>query len=96
MEIVDVTSTSVTLQWLPPKYPNGVITKYSIEYNGKLIDDFGGKVSDKMSGTIEELLSDTVYIFKLKAYTIMGSGSSDSVTVKTRKLKFNNDAHFGF
>ena len=94
MEIVDVTSTSVTLQWMPPKYPNGVIIKYSIESNEKFIDDFGGKVSDKMFGTIEELLSDTVYVFELKAYTIIGSGSSASITIKTRKL--NHDAHVGF
>ena len=91
MEIVAVTSTSVNLRWMPPEYPNGVIIKYSISSNGRFIDDFGGKVSDKMSGEIKKLLPDTVYVFELKAYTIIGSGLSASITVKTRKL--NNDVH---
>ena len=86
LEVDTVTSTSVTLQWMPPDFPNGVITKYSIEYNGKFIDEFGGKVSDKMMGTIEGLSSDTAYVLELKAYTRIGAGPSASVTEKTRKL----------
>ena len=86
LEVDTVTSTSVTLQWMPPDFPNGVITKYSVEYNGKFIDEFGGKVSDRMMGTIEGLLSNTAYVLELKAYTRIGAGPSASVTEKTRKL----------
>ena len=80
-----VTSTSVTLQWMPPTYPNGVITKYSVHYDGIGIDPFGN-VSDKMMNTIEGLSPDTQYVFEMKAYTRVGEGLPNFVAVKTRKL----------
>ena len=85
MKIVAVTSTSVTLQWRAPKYPNGVITKYSVHCNGIDIDEFGD-VSDKMIGTIEGLSPDTSYVIKLKAYTRVGPGLPVRLSIKTRKL----------
>ena len=75
---------------MPPKYPNGVITQYSIEYNGKIIDKFGGDVSDKMTGTIEGLSPDTDYVFKMKAYTRVGPGPHFALPVRTCKL-LNSD-----
>ena len=43
LEIPSVTSISVTLQWMPPKTPNGVITRYSIQYGETIINNFGVK-----------------------------------------------------
>ena len=80
-----VTSTSVTLQWMPPTYPNGVITKYSVHYDGVGIDPFGN-VSDKMMNTVEGLSPDTQYVFEMKAYTLVGEGLPNFVAIKTRKL----------
>ena len=80
-----VTSTSVTLQWKPPTYPNGIITRYSVYFDEKGIDPFGN-VSDKMMNTIEGLSPDTQYIFEMKAYTRVGEGLPNFVAVKTRKL----------
>ena len=71
---------------MPPKYPNGDITQYSIEYDGKVVENFGGDVSDTMNGVIEELSPDTDYVFKLKAHTKVGSGPSVNLPVKTCKL----------
>ena len=71
---------------MPPKYPNGVITQYSIEYDGKVIDQFGGDVSDTMNGVIEGLSPDTDYVIKLKAHTRLGSGPPVNLPVKTSKL----------
>ena len=85
MEISSVTSSSVTLEWNPPKNSNGVITGYSIHYDGVDIDPFGG-VSDRMTATIEGLSPDTVYVLKMKAYTRVGPGPPVSFTVKTHKL----------
>ena len=85
MEINFVTSSSVTLKWKPPKYTNGVITKYSIHYDGVDIDHFG-VVSDTMIDTIEGLSPDNVYVLKMKAHTRVGPGPPVSFTVKTRKL----------
>ena len=83
----------MTLQWKPPKYPNGVITRYSIEYDGLDVDNFVSDASDKMIGIIEGLSPDTPYLFKLKAHTRVGPGPAVSLSVKTRKL-LNNDACF--
>ena len=83
----------MTLQWKPPKYPNGIITQYSIEYDGLDVDDFGSDVSDKMTGIIEGLSPNTLYAFKLKAHTRVGPGPAVSLPVKTRKL-LNNEACF--
>ena len=92
LKIVTVTSTSVTLQWMPPKYPNGIITHYSIHSGGIVIDNFGD-VSDKMIGTIEGLSPDAAYVLQLQPHTRVGPGPPASLVVKTRKL-LNNDAHY--
>ena len=86
LEIVTDTSTSLTLQWMPPKYPNGVITRYSIHHDKIDIDVFGNKFLDKMIGTIERLSPDTEYVLKLKAYTRVGVGPPVSLAVRTCKL----------
>ena len=86
LEVVTVTSTSVTLQWMPPTYPNGIITHYSIHCDGMACGDFGNDVSDKMMSVIEGLSPDTDYVFEMKAYTRVGSGPSVSIPVKTRKF----------
>ena len=31
--IVDVTDTTVTLSWMPPDPPNGIITNYRVQYS---------------------------------------------------------------
>ena len=77
---------------MPPEYPNGVITKYSVHFHGMDIDDFGGDTadrSDKMTGTIEGLSPDTVYALEMKAYTRIGPGPPVSLPVKTRKSLTN-------
>ena len=71
---------------MPPKYPNGVITQYSIEYDEKVVDKFGGVVSDTMNGVIEGLSPDTDYVFKLRAHTRVGSGPPVNLPIKTCKL----------
>ena len=88
MEIVpdSVTPNSVTLQWIPPKYPNGVITRYSINYNGKHIEAFGEYKSNKMIGTIKGLTPSTEYVMEMKAYTRVGPGPPFSLPMRTCKL----------
>ena len=88
METVTVASTSVTLQWIPPEFSNGVITKYSLHYNGMDIDKFGSNanISDRMMGTVDGLSPNTMYVFEMKAYTMMGAGPPVYLAVKTREL----------
>ena len=86
LEIVSATSTIVTLQWMPPKYPNGDIIRYAVHCDGKHIDAFGDHVSDKMIGSIDGLTPDTEYVIELTAYTRVGPGPPFSLPVKTCKL----------
>ena len=86
MEKHTVTSTSVTLKWKPPKYSNGIITRYFIHYDGVDIDDFGDMSGDKMTGTVKGLTPDTVYSLKMRAYTRVGPGPPVNLAVKTCKL----------
>ena len=83
LEAVSVTSSSVTLQWIPPKTTNGVITGYSIKYSGIVINNFG---NNTLMGTVEGLSPDTEYDMKLNAHTCVGAGPPSSLTVKTCKL----------
>ena len=77
------------LQWIPPEFPNGVITQYSIHSNGIDIDNFGSSdanISNRMIGTVDGLSPNTVYVFEMKAHTEMGAGPPVHLAVKTRKL----------
>ena len=81
-----VTSTTVTLQWMPPETPNGVITHYSVQYGGTVIDNFGSETLNRLMGTIEGLSPNTQYVLHLTAHTRVGPGPPTSLSVKTGML----------
>ena len=78
-----VSSSSVKLQWKPPKTPNGVITQYSIQLNEINAINF---VNNTLMDTIEGLSPDTEYVLQLRAHTALGAGPSSSITFLTCKL----------
>ena len=82
MRITAITSSFVTLQWRPPKTPNGIIIHYSIQYNETTIADLGSNVMY----TIEVLSPDTVYVLQLRAHTVVGAGPPSNLTIVTCKL----------
>ena len=88
LEVALVTSHSVTLQWIPPEPHNGVITRYSLQYDGSVIDNFGSKSGNIMMGTMEPLSPNTEYVVQLKAHTRVGSGLPSNLAVKTCKLLY--------
>ena len=71
---------------MPPETPNGVITHYSVQYNGRRINNFGSITVTKMMGIVEGLSPNTEYLIQLRAHTRVGGGPSASLTVKTGKL----------
>ena len=83
MEVAYINSSSVTLQWRPPEPTNGVITQYSILYDGMTITNFGNNM---LMGTIEGLLPDTEYDVQMRAHTRVGAGLPTSITFLTCKL----------
>ena len=88
MKVSSVTSSTVTLQWEPPETPNGLITKYSIQYDGSLyvFDNVGSVTLNRLMGTVERLSPDTEYVLQLRTHTKVGPGSPASLTVKTSKF----------
>ena len=90
LEVIHVNSTSATLQWRPPTTLNGVITQYSILYNGINVTNFGSNMlmdaNNMLMDTIEGLSPDTVYVLELRAHTGAGAGPSSSITFLTCKL----------
>ena len=85
LKAVSITTSSVTLQWMPPETTNGVITQYSIQHGDTVINDFGNKVntSDAILHTVGELSPDTEYELQLRAHTNVGAGPPCSLTFKT-------------
>ena len=88
--IVEVTDTTVTVSWMPPSMPNGIITNYRVQF--PRIGSSGNIVRDTMNNismyTVTGLASNTEYTFEVRAFTRVGSGpfSDDTVTVHTSKL----------
>ena len=76
----------MTLQCIPPETPNGLITKYSLQYNGSVIDNFGSVTLNRLTGTVEGLSPDTKYVLQLRAHTKVGPGPPVSLNFQTSKL----------
>ena len=83
LEKLSVNLNSVTLQWMPPETPNGVITHYSIQLDGTNISNVSSSV---LMYTIEGLSPDTVYVLQLRAHTGAGAGPPSNITIVTCKL----------
>ncbi|XP_054724817.1 neogenin-like isoform X2 [Uloborus diversus] len=89
-------SSSVSLQWQPPKQPNGQITGYVVFYttdNTQRDRDWvvEGVIGDKLSAIISNLMPDTTYYFKIQARNTKGYGPlSSEVVYKTPPGLANN------
>jgi len=75
----------MTLSWLAPDAPNGIITQYELQYSicgDSVFINVTSTVMDNNShiGIIEGLLPVAVYSLTIRAYTVVGSGPfSDNV-----------------
>ncbi|XP_033124237.1 neogenin-like [Anneissia japonica] len=80
---------AITVNWLPPAKPNGIINAYIIMYsiNPNLEDeDWVVQVTDggDLTRTLHGLVGSTRYYFKMKASTIKGWGPvSNAVSMRT-------------
>ena len=84
--VTSVTSTTVTLQWMPPDTTNCLITHYSVQYDETMINNFGTKTLNGWTGIVKGLSPDTEYKVNLKAHTRVGQGPPASLSVKTGML----------
>ena len=83
MEIVSINSSSVTLQWRTPEFPNGVVTHYFLQLNESDIVNISSNVLMYTKGGLSP---DTVYVLQLRAHTGVGAGPPSGRTFVTSKL----------
>ena len=89
--IVSITNTTVSLSWMPPDTPNGIITQYQLQYRRS--DSSTNITSLNISNanltyTVTGLSSNTEYLFIVRAFTVVGHGNaSNEVNDYTSKLK---------
>ena len=89
--IVDVTDTTVTLSWMPPDPPNGIITQYQIQYRRTSSGgSFGNnQMTTDLTYTVTGLMTGTQYDLRVRAFTVVGRGPpSNVVTAFVGKLKY--------
>ena len=82
---VDVTDTTVTLSWMSPDPPNGIITYYRVQYrkSDSSSTNYNSIYTDTtgLTYTVTGLSTNTEYDFKVRADTVVGhSGPSNVVT----------------
>ena len=81
------TDTTVTLSWMPPDPPNGIITDYQVQYrSGDDSDMQQNTMNDVTNYKVTGLVNNTEYEFQVGAFTAVGGGLfSDKVTARTSK-----------
>ena len=92
----DITYTTVTLSWMAPIMPNGILTRYDLEY----IEEGAGLFSrvfptaSELSYTIPGLMPSTTYRFRVAAVTIVGRGPYTISITNSTLSKFT--IHFSY
>ena len=90
--IVDVTDTTVTLSWISPDPPNGIITNYRVQHrrsdsNSPDYTSIDTRTND-LTYTVTGLSTNTEYNFRIRADTVVGhSQPSNVVTTLVGTLK---------
>ena len=90
--VVDSTNTTVTLSWMPPDPPNGIITQYQVQYRrnnarDSFTDNEVNISATDRTYTVTGLMIATEYRFRVRAFTAVGRGDpSNSVDVFIGKL----------
>ena len=88
--VISNTDATVTLSWMPPEMPRGIITQYQMEYRSCNNSDFISLniTNSILTYTVTGLTSNTEYVFRVRAFTVVGHGPpSNEVTRFTSKLQ---------
>ena len=84
---MDATDTTVTIAWIPPDPPNGIIIQYQVQYrrNDGNDDSFSDNEVNitatdltDLTYTVTRLMTATQYRFRVRASTIVGRGDSSN------------------
>ena len=81
--IVDVTETTVTLSWMSPDPPNGIITNYQVQYrrSDSSSPDYTSidTNTNDLTYTVTGLSTNTEYDFRVRADTLVGRSEPSNV-----------------
>ena len=86
-----VTYTTVTLSWMEPDMPNGIIMNYHLQYR---IANSGSRyyilfpIDDQLTRMVTGLSPTTEYEFRVAATTIVGRGNYTSVITAATLSEF--------
>ena len=89
--IVDVTDTTVTLSWMPPDPPNGIITSYRVQYKRSDHSSYSSidTMNTDLTYTVTGLITNTEYDFRVRADAAVGrSEPTNVVTALVGKLQY--------
>uniref|UniRef100_A0A3B4GXH9 Ephrin type-B receptor 3 n=1 Tax=Pundamilia nyererei TaxID=303518 RepID=A0A3B4GXH9_9CICH len=70
VHLMAATASTMSLSWLPPEKPNGIILDYEIKYHEKVSAD----VRERLNARIEGLKAGTPYVVQVRARTVAGYG----------------------
>uniref|UniRef100_A0A665X4C5 Ephrin type-B receptor 3 n=1 Tax=Echeneis naucrates TaxID=173247 RepID=A0A665X4C5_ECHNA len=71
VHLMAATASTMSLSWLPPEKPNGIILDYEIKYHEKVS-------SNRSNARIEGLKAGTPYVVQVRARTVAGYGRYSS------------------
>ena len=86
--VVNITDTTVTLSWMPPNPPNGIIIGYQVQYRRDNSSDLISLDTNdtSLNYTVTGLTNNVDYVFSVRAYTAVGYGAySSEVTAHASK-----------
>ena len=81
LKVVNVTDTTVTLSWMSPDPPNGIITNYQVQYrrsDSSSYTSIDTNTTD-LTYTVTGLMTDTEYVFRVRADTQAGRSYPSNV-----------------
>ncbi|KAM7116522.1 phosphatidylinositol phosphatase PTPRQ [Molossus nigricans] len=82
VEVTDVSAHEISLKWLPPEKPNGIIVAYEVLY--KNMDTLFMKNTSTTSIILRDLKPHTLYNISVRSYTRLGHGNQLSSLLSVR------------
>ncbi|XP_014387164.1 PREDICTED: phosphatidylinositol phosphatase PTPRQ isoform X1 [Myotis brandtii] len=82
VEVTDVTAHEISLKWLPPEKPNGIIVAYEVLY--KNMDSLFMKNTSTTHIILRDLKPYSLYNISVRSYTRLGHGNQLSSLLSVR------------
>uniref|UniRef100_A0A673X8M1 Ephrin type-B receptor 3 n=1 Tax=Salmo trutta TaxID=8032 RepID=A0A673X8M1_SALTR len=87
VHLMGATASTMSLSWLPPEKPNGIILDYEIKYHEKGEAIAHTMTAQRSSARIEGLRTGTPYVVQVRARTVAGYGRYSSPADFSTNLK---------